>query len=84
MDTADSKPQPAGLFYFLSFIYPVAGYLVGAIFFGKPTDDLHSFGVTCLICAVISQAIALSMVFLSGFVGVTIYIIVVLLPRLLL
>lgn len=50
-------PEPAWLFYILSFIVPIAGIIVGVIYFTKTDEELKRFGKTCLIIAAIPIAL---------------------------
>ena len=56
--SGERPPEPRGLFYLLSVLFPIAGIVIGAIFLGKPTQDCKDFGKTCLICALIPAAIS--------------------------
>jgi hypothetical protein len=55
----EQVPEPAWLFYVLSFIVPIAGIVIGAIYFTKVDEELKRFGKTCLIVAAISIALLL-------------------------
>lgn len=48
----DKPPEPRWLFYILSFIIPLAGIILGAIYLSKQDPECKKFGKTCLICAV--------------------------------
>ncbi len=47
----DKPPEPRWLFYVLSFIIPLAGIIIGAIYLSKPEPALKKFGKTCLFLA---------------------------------
>jgi serine/threonine protein kinase len=47
-----NAPSPAWPFYVLSFVVPIAGIIVGAIYVSKPNEDCKEFGKKCLITAV--------------------------------
>jgi len=55
---AERPPDGAALFYVLSFLIPVAGIILGAIYLSKPGAALKGFGKTCLTLAVASYAMA--------------------------
>lgn len=55
----EQVPEPAWLFYVLSFIVPIAGVVIGAIYFTKVDEELKRFGKTCLIVAAIQIALSL-------------------------
>jgi uncharacterized membrane protein len=44
------------LFYVLSFVVPIAGVVIGVIYFTKTDEDLKRFGKTCFIIAAILSA----------------------------
>ena len=47
------KPlEPEWLFYVLSFLVPLAGIIIGAIYMGKPAPECKRFGKNCLIAAI--------------------------------
>lgn len=50
-------PEPAWLFYVLSFIVPIAGIVIGVIYFTKTDEELKRFGKTCLVIAAIPIAL---------------------------
>lgn len=48
-----SQPlEPKWLWYILSFIVPVLGIVLGAIYLSKPEPENKKFGKNCLIAAV--------------------------------
>ncbi|UCE26330.1 MAG: hypothetical protein JSW52_08190 [Candidatus Coatesbacteria bacterium] len=49
----EQVPEPAWLFYILSFIVPIAGIVIGVIYLTKTDEELKTFGKTCLIIAAI-------------------------------
>jgi hypothetical protein len=55
----EQVPEPAWLFYVLSFIVPIAGIIIGVIYLAKPDEELKRFGKTCLIFAAIPIALYL-------------------------
>jgi membrane-associated HD superfamily phosphohydrolase len=57
--TAEETPEPKWLFYVLSFIVPIAGIVIGVIYFSKPDEEPRKFGKTCLIIAAMSVALCL-------------------------
>jgi len=46
-------PEPRWLFYVISFIVPLAGIIIGAIYLGKPDPACKAFGKRCLVAAFI-------------------------------
>jgi hypothetical protein len=42
------------LFYLLSFFIPLAGFIIGAIYYGKPEPEMKEVGKMCLLLAVLS------------------------------
>lgn len=70
----EKRPEPAWLFYILSFIEPVAGIVVGVIFMMKRDVACKDFGKICLYTAVARLIISVVLV-----VGIIIlYLIVIL------
>ena len=55
-------PEPRPLFYVLSFIIPIAGIILGAIYLSKPDDEMKKFGKTCLIIALIPIILLILMI----------------------
>ncbi|UCE26329.1 MAG: hypothetical protein JSW52_08185 [Candidatus Coatesbacteria bacterium] len=55
----ERPPEPAWLFYVLSFAVPVAGIVIGVIYLAKADEGLKRFGKTCLIFAAIPIALLL-------------------------
>lgn len=71
-------PEPKPLFYILSFIIPVAGIILGAMFLSKPDEEMKKFGKMCLIlalipiillCLMICCYILFYVVFIVGYFG---------------
>ena len=46
----DQPPEPRWLLYLLSFVVPLVGIILGAIFLSKQDPDCRLFGKNCLIC----------------------------------
>ncbi len=74
----ETIPEPKPLFYILSFIIPIAGIILGALFLSKPDEELKKFGKTCLILALIPIILLVLMiccyilfyvVFIVGYLG---------------
>jgi len=59
---AEIPPEPAWLFYVLSFMVPIAGIVLGAIYLSKDDEDNKQFGKYCLIAALVNFGIGFSMV----------------------
>ncbi|MGD8718353.1 MAG: hypothetical protein PVH29_05965 [Candidatus Zixiibacteriota bacterium] len=53
-------PEPRILFYVISFLVPIAGIVIGAIYLSKPDPDNKEFGKYCLIAALVNFAIGIS------------------------
>ncbi len=45
--------QPKWLFYGLSFLVPIAGIIIGAVYMSRPEREAKDFGKRCLIAAVL-------------------------------
>lgn len=45
------------LFYILSFLIPIAGIIIGIIYYMKPEPELKRFGRNCILIAVLVWAI---------------------------
>lgn len=74
----DSVPEPRVLFYILSFLIPIAGIIIGALYMGKPDTEVKKFGKTCLMIAMIPIILIVLMiccyaliyvVFIVGYIG---------------
>jgi len=48
---AEVPPEPTALFYVLSFVIPLAGIILGAIYLSKPDAANKKFGKMCLTLA---------------------------------
>lgn len=70
----EKRPEPAWLFYILSFIEPVAGIVVGVIFMMKRDVACKDFGKICLYTAV--ARLIISVVLVAGII--ILYLIVIL------
>jgi|GEM_PF-866629 hypothetical protein len=53
MVNGESPPKRRWLFYLISFAFPLAGIIVGAIYLRKPDPVCKAFGKKCLVAAVI-------------------------------
>lgn len=53
MSNGDKPLEPEWLWYVLSFIIPILGIILGAIYLGKPEPENKRFGKNCLMAAVI-------------------------------
>ncbi len=69
MNGQETPPEPRWLFYVLSFIMPIVGIILGAIYMSKPYPEMKKFGKTCLICALAFIA-AICVCYILYFVGV--------------
>jgi hypothetical protein len=52
MSNGERPPEPRWLFYVLSFVIPLAGIIIGAIYMGKAEPECKTFGKNCLIAAI--------------------------------
>jgi hypothetical protein len=52
MTNGDKPLEPEWLFYVLSFLVPLAGIIIGAIYMGKPDPECKRFGKNCLTAAI--------------------------------
>jgi hypothetical protein len=78
MSNGDKPLEPEWLWYILSFIIPILGIILGAIYLGKPEPENKRFGKNCLIAAVIYVVVVvccviLYFVFLAGLIGTGIF-----------
>lgn len=58
----EKPPEPAWLFYVLSFIEPVAGIVIGALFLGKQNAACKDFGKVCLFTAIARFVISIVLI----------------------
>jgi len=66
--------EPAWLWYGLSFIIPVLGIILGAVYLGKPEPANKRFGKNCLIAAlayfvVVICCVIIYLVVVVGIIG---------------
>jgi hypothetical protein len=78
MSNGDKPLEPAWLWYILSFIIPILGIILGAIYMSKPEPENKRFGKNCIIAAVISFVVViccviLYFVFIFGIIGTSIF-----------
>jgi hypothetical protein len=59
---AEVPPEPRWLFYGVSFVVPVAGIILGALYLSKPDAANKEFGKYCLIAALVNFAIGVMVV----------------------
>lgn len=52
MTNVDTPLEPEWLFYVISFLVPLAGIIIGAIYMGKPDTECKRFGKNCLTAAI--------------------------------
>ncbi|MGD8717994.1 MAG: hypothetical protein PVH29_04135 [Candidatus Zixiibacteriota bacterium] len=69
MSNGDKPPEPKWLFYVISFIVPLAGIIIGAIYLGKPDPDCKKFGRNAIIAAA-SAVVACCLCYVLYFLGV--------------
>lgn len=70
---AERPPEPAVLFYILSFLIPLVGLIVGAIYLSKSIPAQKEFGKLCLILALARMGIAFIVAVVVVIVAVVIY-----------
>lgn len=63
--TPEMPPEPAWLFYVLSFLLPVAGAVIAAIFMSKADEANRRFGKNCLIAVLALYGVSIICVFLT-------------------
>ena len=78
MSNGDKPLEPEWLWYVLSFIIPILGIILGAIYLGKPEPENKRFGKNCLTAAVIYMVVViccviLYFVFIFGIIGTGIF-----------
>ena len=78
MSNGDKPLEPAWLWYILSFIIPILGIILGAIYLGKPEPENKRFGKNCLTAAIIYMVVViccviLYFVFIIGILGTGIF-----------
>ena len=69
MSNGDKPPEPRWLFYVISFIVPLAGIIIGAIYLAKPDPACKKFGKNCIIAAA-AAIVACCLCYVLYFVGV--------------
>lgn len=57
---AEVPPEPRWLFYGVSFVVPIAGIVLGALYLSKPDAANKEFGKYCLIAALVNFAVGVS------------------------
>lgn len=70
----DEPPEPAWLFYILSFLIPLGGLILGAIFLSKPDRANKEFGKHCLIATLAALGLCVMLyvcyfLFILGYVA---------------
>lgn len=78
MSNGDKPLEPEWLWYILSFIIPILGIILGAIYLSKPEPECKRFGKNCLIAAIIYMVVViccviLYFVFIFGIIGTGIF-----------
>ncbi|MCP4231417.1 MAG: hypothetical protein GY771_14885 [bacterium] len=67
----EAPPEPRWLFYVLSGLVPIAGVVIGVIFYTKPDEENKKFGKVCLyvavgvIAAIVALYIALIVMYIA-------------------
>jgi hypothetical protein len=65
--TLEMPPEPAWLFYVLSFLLPIAGAVIAAIFMSKADEASRRFGKNCLIAVLALYGMTIVCFFLMFF-----------------
>lgn len=78
MSNGERPLEPAWLWYGLSFIIPILGIILGAIYLGKPEPENKRFGKNCIIAAVASFVVVICcviiyLIFVFGLIGTSIF-----------
>ncbi len=78
MTNGDKPLEPEWLWYILSFIIPLLGIILGAIYLGKPEPECKRFGKNCIIAAVtyivvVVCCIVIYLIFVFGIIGTSIF-----------
>jgi len=78
MSDGDKPLEPAWLWYVLSFIIPILGIILGAIYMGKPEPENKRFGKNCIIAAVASFVVVaccviIYIIVVFGIIGTSIF-----------
>jgi hypothetical protein len=79
---AEVPPEPRWLFYGVSFVVPIAGIVLGALYLSKPDAPNKEFGKYCLIAALVNFALGFSIAccvvgfYISFFIGYIAFVIV--------
>jgi membrane-anchored protein YejM (alkaline phosphatase superfamily) len=59
---AEAPPEPRWLFFVISFLVPIAGIVLGALYLSKPDAPSKEFGKYCLIAALVNFGIGFSVI----------------------
>ncbi|MGD8717999.1 MAG: hypothetical protein PVH29_04160 [Candidatus Zixiibacteriota bacterium] len=78
MSNGEKPLEPPVLWYILSFIIPILGIILGAIYLGKPEPENKKFGKNCITAAVSAIVVMvccviLYFVFIFGIFGMSIF-----------
>jgi hypothetical protein len=57
---AEVPPEPRWLFYLISFMVPIAGIVLGALYLSKAEEGNKEFGKYCLVAALVNFGIGFS------------------------
>jgi len=60
---AEVPPEPKRLFYVISFLVPVAGIVLGALYLSKADAANKEFGKYCLVAALVNVGLGVSLIF---------------------
>lgn len=78
--TPEVPPEPRWLFYLISFIVPIAGIVLGALYLSKAEEDNKEFGKYCLVAALVNFGLGFMMAccivgfYISFFIGYLVFI----------
>jgi uncharacterized membrane protein len=77
---AEVPPEPRWLFYIVSFMVPIAGIVLGALYLSKAEEDNKEFGKYCLVAALVNfglgfmAACCVVAFYISFFIGYLVFI----------
>jgi hypothetical protein len=76
MADGDKPLEPEWLFYVISFLVPLAGIIIGAIYMGKPDPECKRFGKNCLIAAIAYFVVSCVCVILLFLMYILLYVLI--------
>jgi Double zinc ribbon len=55
------SPGLKALFYIVSFIFPIAGFIIGAIYYTKPEKEYKHVGKMCIVFAIVAIVVGIGL-----------------------